>query len=132
MIRTWLASAAIAGALAAPGVASANTYVFDVTTTSGTVVDLNIATGVADSVLTPGYDITKVTGTVGGVSVSSYTGTWGPNGDQVSDGLYLDPFLNHVAHIDSNGTNVFTVQNPPGSGGDQFRDRQYLLCRHWQ
>ena len=49
MIRTWLASAAIAAALAAPSVASASTYVFDVTTTSGTVVDLNITTGNADS-----------------------------------------------------------------------------------
>ena len=65
MIRTWLASAAIAGALAVPGVASASTYVFDVTTISGTVVDLTITTGIVDSVLTPGYDITKVTGTVG-------------------------------------------------------------------
>ena len=120
MIRTWLASAAIAGALAVPGVASASTYVFDVTTISGTVVDLTITTGIVDSVLTPGYDITKVTGTVGGVNVSNYTGTWGPNGDQVSDGLYLDPYLNHAAHIDSNGTNVFTVQNPPGSGGANF------------
>ena len=118
--RTWLASAAIAGALAVPGVASASTYVFDVTTISGTVVDLNITTSIVDSVLTPGDDITKVTGTVGGVNVSNYTGTWGPNGDQVSDGLYLDPYLNHAAHIDSNGTNVFTVQNPPGSGGANF------------
>jgi len=121
MIRTWLASVAIVGSLAAPGVASASTYVWDVTTISGTVVDLNITTGVADSLLTPGYDITKVAGTVGGVSVSSYTGTWGTNGDQVSDGLYLDPYLNlNAAHIDGNGTNVFTVQNPPGSGGANF------------
>ena len=70
--------------------------------------------------MTPGFDITKVTGTVGGVSVSSYTGTWGLNGDQVSGGLYLDPYLNHAANIDFNGTNVFTVQNPPGSGGANF------------
>ena len=54
------------------------------------------------------------------MNVSNYTGTWGPNGDQVSGGLYLDPYLNHAAHIDSNGTNVFTVQNPPGSGGANF------------
>jgi hypothetical protein len=121
MSRTWLALAAIAGALAAPGVASASTYVWDVTTISGMVVDLHITTGVADSVLTPGYDITKVTGTVGGVSVSNFTGTWGPNSDQVSHGLYLDPYLNqNPAHIDGNGANVFTVQNPPGSGGANF------------
>ena len=120
MIRTWLASAAIAGAIAAPAFASASTYALDTTTIHGTVLDLNITTGNVDSVLTPGYDITKVTGTVGGVSVSSFTGTWGSNGDQVSDGLYLDPYLNHPAHIDGNGTNVFTVQNPPGSGGANF------------
>ena len=121
MIRTWLASAAIAGAIAAPGFASASTYVLDTTTIHGTVLDLTITTGSANSVLTPGYDITKVTGTVGGVSVSSFTGTWGSSGDQVSKGLYLDPYLNQIpAHTDFNGTNVFTVQNPPGSGGANF------------
>jgi hypothetical protein len=119
-MRTWLASAAIAGALAVPAVASADTHALDITTIHGTVLDLNITTSNVDSVLAPGYDITKVTGTIGGVSVSSFTGTWGPNGDQVSAGLYLDPYLNNPAHIDSNGTNVFTVQNPPGSGGANF------------
>ena len=89
--RTWLASAAIAGALAVPGVASASTYVFDVTTISGTVVDLNITTSIVDLVLTPGDDITKVTGTVGGVNVSNYTGTWGPNGDQSATDFILTP-----------------------------------------
>jgi hypothetical protein len=92
--------------------AAASASTLDIATTSGTVVHQ------PDSVLTPGFDITHVTGTVGGVSISTFSGVWGLNGDQVSSGLYLDPFLNqNPAHVDGNGTNVFTVQNPPGSGG---------------
>jgi hypothetical protein len=84
---------------------------------SASVSPATALTGSADSVLTPGLDITGVSGTVGSVAVSNYTGVWGGNGDQVSFGLYLDPYLNESpAHIDGNGTNVFTVQNPPGSG----------------
>jgi hypothetical protein len=102
-------------------IAPANAATLNGTTDSGNngiVFNLNITTGSADSVLTPGLDITGVSGTVGGVDVSNYTGVWGGNGDQLSGGLYLDPFLNQdPAHIDGNGTNVFTVQNPPGSGG---------------
>ena len=98
--------------------ATASVFTLDVTTLSNTVVDLSITTGGTDSVLTGGLDIVGVTGTVGGVAVSTYSGVWGGNGDQVSGGLYLDPYLNqNPAHIDGNGTNVFTVQNPPGSGG---------------
>ena len=48
MIRTLLASAAITGALAASGVASAGTYALDITTIHGTVLDLSITTGNAD------------------------------------------------------------------------------------
>jgi hypothetical protein len=97
--------------------AKASVFTLDVTTSS-TAVDLTITTGGTDSVLTGGLDIVGVTGTVGGVAVSTYSGVWGSNGDQVSGGLYLDPYLNqNPAHTDSNGTNVFTVQNPPGSGG---------------
>jgi hypothetical protein len=100
-------------------VASASTL--DIKTSSGITVDLNITAANPDSVLTPGFDITQVSGTVGGVSVSTFSGVWGPNGDQVSSGLYLNPFLNqNPAHVDGNGTNVFTVQNPPGSGGANF------------
>ena len=114
-----LAGALLAAALVA--IAPANAATLNGTTDSGNsgiAFDLNITTGGADSVLTPGLDITGVSGTVGGVAVSNYTGVWGGNGDQVSGGLYLDPFLNqNPAHIDGNGTNVFTVQNPPGSGG---------------
>jgi hypothetical protein len=85
---------------------------------SGIAFALNITTSGADSVLTPGLDISGVSGTVGGIAVSSYIGVWGGNGDQVSSGLYLNPFQNQSpANIDGNGTNVFTVQNPPGSGG---------------
>ncbi len=106
--------------LSAPA-ANALTYAFDVTTLSGTVLNLNITADNADSVLTPGFDITQVTGTVGGLNVSNFSGVWGGNGDQVSSGLFLDPFQNQNApHVDSNGTNVFTVQNPPGSGGANF------------
>jgi hypothetical protein len=98
--------------------AKASVFALDITSLSGTVVDLAITTGGTDSVLTGGLDIVGVTGTVGGVAVSTYSGVWGGNGDQVSGGLYLDPYLNqNPAHTDSNGTNVFTVQNPPGSGG---------------
>jgi hypothetical protein len=110
----------IALCLAAFGLtsAAASIYTLDVTTLSGNSVDLNITANNPDSVLTPGFDITAVTGTVNGVSVSNFSGVWGSNGDQVSGGLYLDPYLNqNPAHIDGNGTNVFTVQNPPGSGG---------------
>jgi hypothetical protein len=109
--------------LSAPllAIVSANATTLDGITDSGSsgiVFDLNVTTGVADSVLTPGLDITGVSGTVGGIAVSTYSGVWGGNGDQVSSGLYLDPYLNQdPAHIDGNGTNVFTVQNPPGSGG---------------
>jgi PEP-CTERM motif len=103
------------------GTSSASVYTFATTTGSGTVLNLTITTDNADAVLTPGFDITQITGTVGGVSVSTYSGVWGPNGDQVSSGLYLDPYLNqNPAHIDGNGLNVFTVQNPPGSGGANF------------
>jgi hypothetical protein len=99
---------------------AANASTLDVTA-SGITVDLNITAINPDSVLTPGFDITQVSGTVNGVSVSTFSGVWGPNGDQVSNGLYLDPFLNqNPAHVDGNGTNVFTVQNPPGSGGANF------------
>ena len=85
---------------------------------SGIAFDLTITTGGNDSVLTPGLDITGVSGTVGGVAVSNYTGVWGGNGDQVSSGLYVDPYQNQSPpNVDGNGTNVFTVQNPPGSGG---------------
>ncbi len=112
---SWLAVSIVAPA------AQASVYTLDVTTNSGAVLDLDITANAADSVLTPGFDITKVTGTVDGVSVSNYSGTWGGNGDQVSSGLYLDPYLNqNPPNIDSNGTNVFTVQNPPGSGGANF------------
>jgi hypothetical protein len=90
-------------------------------TASGITVDLNITATNPDSVLTPGFDITQVSGTVNGVSVSTFSGVWGPNGDQVSSGLYLDPFQNqNPPNVDLNGTNVFTVQNPPGSGGANF------------
>jgi hypothetical protein len=107
--------------LAAAMPARASVYNFDVTTDSGTVLALHITTSGTDSVLSPGLDITGVTGTVGGVVVSTYSGIWGPNNDQVSGGLYLDPYQNQgPAHLDSNGTNVFTVQNPPGSGGANF------------
>jgi hypothetical protein len=98
--------------------AAASIYTLDVTTISGNLVDLNITANNPDSVLTPGFDISAVTGTVNGVAVSNFSGVWGGNGDQVSGGLYLDPYLNqNPPHIDGNGTNVFTVQNPPGSGG---------------
>jgi hypothetical protein len=120
MSRLKIALGAIAAisSLSFMSAAGASVYTLDVTTDSNTVVNLNITANNADSVLTPGFDITKVTGTVGGVAVSSYSGVWGGNGDVVSSGLYLDPYLNqNPAHIDSNGTNVFTVQNPPGSGG---------------
>jgi hypothetical protein len=101
------------------GTANATVYTLDVTTWSNTVVALNITANAADSVLTPGLDIIGVTGTVGGVAVSNYTGVWGGNSDNVSGGLYLDPFQNQSpANIDGNGTNVFTVQNPPGFHGD--------------
>jgi hypothetical protein len=107
----WLAAFGLTPALA-------STYSLDVTTISGNSVALNITANNADSVLTPGFDITAVTGTVNGVAISNYSGVWGGNGDQVSGGLYLDPYLNqNPAHVDGNGTNVFTVQNPPGSGG---------------
>lgn len=100
---------------------AAGASTLDVVTTSGITVDLNITATNPDSVLTPGFDITQVSGTVNGVSVSTFSGVWGPNGDQVSSGLYLDPFQNqNPAHVDGNGTNVFTVQNPPGSGGANF------------
>jgi hypothetical protein len=92
--------------------AKASVFTLDVTTSS-MAVDLTITTGGTDSVLTGGLDIVGVTGTVGGVAVSTYSGVWGGNGDQVSGGLYLDPYLNqNPARIDGNGTNVFTVQNP--------------------
>jgi hypothetical protein len=108
--------ALLLAAVATPLPASA--FVLDTTTLSGTAIDLNITAANPDSVLTSGFDITAVSGTVGGVTVSNFSGVWGANGDQVSGGLYLDPFLNqNPAHVDGNGTNVFTVQNPPGSGG---------------
>ena len=109
---------AIAATLAASGTARAGAYALDVTTASGAVMVLAVTTGAEDTVLTPGYDITAVTGTVGGVSISDFNGLWGNNGDIVSDGLYLHPYLNmNTPSIDGNGVNVFTVQNPPGSGG---------------
>jgi hypothetical protein len=115
-----LLSATVLGA-ALLTIPPANAATLDGTTDSGNsgiAFNLNITTGSADSVLTPGFDITGVSGTVGGVAVSTYTGIWGGNGDQVSSGLYLDPYLNqNPAHVDGNGINVFTVQNPPGSGG---------------
>jgi hypothetical protein len=97
--------------------ASAAVYTLDITTIHNTVVDLSITANTTDSVLTSGLDIIGVTGTVGGVAVSNYSGVWGTNGDQVSGGLYLDPYQNQSPANTSNGTNVFTVQNPPGSGG---------------
>jgi hypothetical protein len=101
--------------------ADASAYTLNLTTDSGTLINLNVTASSSDSVLTSGYDITQVSGTVGGVTVSSYTGVWGPNGDQVSSGLYLDPYMSlNPPHVDTNGTNVFTVQNPPGSGGANF------------
>ena len=119
MRRKLLIGTLLGAALLA--IAPANAATLDGTTdtgNSGIVFDLTITTGSADSVLTPGLDITGVSGTVGGVAVSDYTGVWGGNGDQVSSGLYLDPYLNQSPpHTDGNGTNVFTVQNPPGSGG---------------
>src|ERR1700690_3450033 len=116
MASAAFAAAVVAGAALVSFAPAANAvpYTFDVTTLSGKVLVLDITAANADSVLVPGYDITAVTGTVNGVSVSSYTGGWGPNGDQVSSGLYLDPYLNqNPGHIDGNGTNVFVVQNPP-------------------
>ena len=112
-----LAAIAAFASISFAGAANASVYNIDITTSNG-VVDLNFTANNADSVLTPGLDITQVTGTVGGVSVSTYSGVWGSNGDVVSSGLYLDPYLNqNPPNIDGNGTNVFTVQNPPGSGG---------------
>jgi hypothetical protein len=76
-------------------IAPANAATLDGTTDSGNsgiAFDFNITTGGADSVLTPGLDITGVSGTIGGVAVSNYTAVWGGNGDQVSSGLYLDPY----------------------------------------
>ena len=96
--------------------AHATTYGFDVTTISNTVLDLNVTVSALDAL--GGYDITGVTGTVGGISVSTFTGTWGSNGDQISSGLYLNPHQGaNPVYNDGNGPNVFTVQNPPGSGG---------------
>jgi len=119
-MRMKLLTGALLGA-ALLAIAPANAVTLDGTTDSGDsglAFDLNITAANPDSVLTPGYDITAVSGTVGGVAVSTYSGVWGGNGDQVSSGLYLDPYQNESpANIDSNGTNVFTVQNPPGSGG---------------
>src|SRR6185437_5069533 len=112
---------ALLSAAALLAITPANATTLDGTTDSGSsgiVFDLNITTSGTDSVLTPGLDITGVSGTVGGIAVSTYSGVWGGNGDQVSSGLYLDPYQDQdPAHIDGNGTNVFTVQNPPGSGG---------------
>lgn len=122
MQKTASFAAAVAATIAfAVMPAKASVYDFDVTTDSGTVLALDITTSGTDSVLSPGLDIIGVTGTVGGVAVSTYSGIWGPNNDQVSGGLYLDPYQNQSpAHLDSNGANVFTVQNPPGSGGANF------------
>ena len=53
------------------------------------MLDLIVTVSTPDAL--GGYDITGVTGTVGGISVSNFTGTWGTNGDQVSSGLYLNP-----------------------------------------
>jgi hypothetical protein len=106
--------------VAAPAKAVPFTGVTD-SGTAGLVFVLDVTTSGTDSVLSPGLDISGVTGTVGGVAVSGYSGVWGGNGDQVSSGLYLDPFQNqNPPHVDGNGTNVFTVQNPPGSGGANF------------
>src|SRR5665213_675393 len=109
-MRMKLLTGALLGA-ALLATAPANATTLDGTTDSGDggiTFALNITTGGADSVLTPGLDITGVSGTVGGVAVSNYTGVWGGNGDQVSSGLYLDPYLNQSpAHVDGNGTNVF-------------------------
>jgi hypothetical protein len=116
-----ISCAATLGLVAGLVSTTASASTLDITTSSGTVVDLNITATNPDSALTPGFDITQVSGTVGGVSVSTFSGVWGSNGDQVSSGLYLNPFLNqNPAHVDGNGTNVFTVQNPPGSGGANF------------
>ena len=115
MKRVIIAAVGLAGIgfLSAP--AKAAIYTLDVTTLSNTLVDLNITANTPDFVLAPGLDIIGVTGTVGGVAVSNYSGVWGGNGDQVSGGLYLDPYLNqNPAHVDGNGTNVFTVQNSSG------------------
>ena len=111
-MKTFFAAAAgLAGIGLLSVPANATVYTLDITTTHNTVVDLNITANSADLVLTSGLDIVGVTGTVGGVAVSNYTGVWGGNGDQVSGGLYVDPFQNqNPAHLDSNGTNVFTVQ----------------------
>ena len=118
MAGATLATAVVVGTALGPfaPAAHAATYAFDVTTTSNTVLDLIVTVSTPDAL--GGYDITGVTGTVGGISVSNFTGTWGTNGDQVSSGLYLNPHQGaNPVYNDGNGPNVFTVQNPPGSGG---------------
>jgi hypothetical protein len=77
--------------------ANAATYALD-GNFNGTIVNLDI--------IASGSDITGISGTVSGYgSVSTYTGP-GSTGSPsyISSGLYT-------------GTGVFTVQNPPGSGG---------------
>ncbi len=99
MSKVALATAVIAGAALvsfAPA-ANATTYLFD-GNFNGTIVNLDI--------IASGSDITGISGTVSGYgSVSTYTGP-GSTGSPsyISSGLYT-------------GTGVFTVQNPPGSGG---------------
>jgi hypothetical protein len=94
-----LAAAVVAGAALACFASTANamTYVLD-GNFNGTIVDVDITVS--------GSDVTGISGTVSGYgSVSTYTGP-GSTGSPsfITSGLYT-------------GSGVFTVQNPPGSGG---------------
>ena len=111
----------------------ANAATLDGTTDNGTIVtfDLNVTTSGADSVLTPGLDISGVSGTVGGVAVSSFTGVWGGNGDQVSSGLYLDPYQNQESRLISTVTvptcSPSKIRRDPAAR--QHGDRQHPVFR---
>lgn len=62
-----------------------------------------------------GNQITDVSGTIGGVSTSSFTGSWpggaAPNSYPVFDGLFTDP---------NGAPTKYTMQNVPGSGGANY------------
>jgi hypothetical protein len=80
---------------------------------SGPAVDLNFTLGstILMGINGPGYEITNVSGTIGGVSTSSFTGIWpggaAPNSYAVFGGLFTDP---------NGAPNEYIMMNIPGTG----------------